>query len=70
VEKLYTDSRRSSGPKIDSFFKYNVIDMGRPLEVEVGWPIEELLDGDERVLVRELPAGRYAWESELAFRLA
>jgi effector-binding domain-containing protein len=42
------------------FFKYNVIDMERQLEVEVGWPTAASLDGDERVLVGELPAGRYA----------
>jgi RNA polymerase sigma-70 factor (ECF subfamily) len=42
------------------FFKYNVIDMERQLEVEVGWPIAASLDGDERVLVDALPAGRYA----------
>jgi effector-binding domain-containing protein len=42
------------------FFKYNVIDMERQLEVEVGWPIAASLDGDERVLVDVLPAGRYA----------
>src|SRR5665213_3585219 len=34
------------------FFKYNVIDMERQLEVEVEWPITASLDGDERVLVQ------------------
>jgi effector-binding domain-containing protein len=42
------------------FFKYNVIDMERQLEVEVGFPIAATPDGGERVLVGVLPAGRYA----------
>src|SRR5665213_4092043 len=42
------------------FFKYNVIDMERQLDVEVGFPSTASLDGDERVLVGVLPAGRYA----------
>jgi effector-binding domain-containing protein len=38
------------------FWKYNVIDMDRALEVEVGVPV----NGDARVLAGVLPAGRYA----------
>jgi effector-binding domain-containing protein len=41
------------------FWKYNVIDMAAGLEVEVGVPVERLVDGDERVHGAVLPAGRY-----------
>jgi effector-binding domain-containing protein len=53
-------AQRGVTPTGAPFFKYNVIDMERQLEVEVGWSIPTLLDGDERVLVGELPSGRYA----------
>jgi effector-binding domain-containing protein len=42
------------------FWKYNVIDMDRLLEVEVGVPVTAPVDGDDRVLAGVLPAGRYA----------
>jgi effector-binding domain-containing protein len=42
------------------FWKYNMIDMDRGLEVEVGVPVEARVDGDEQVLSGLLPAGRYA----------
>jgi effector-binding domain-containing protein len=42
------------------FWKYNVIDMARELEVEVGVPVAAAVDGDDRVLAGVLPAGRYA----------
>ena len=42
------------------FWKYNVIDMERVLEVEVGVPVLALADGDDRVLAGVLPAGQYA----------
>jgi effector-binding domain-containing protein len=42
------------------FWKYNVIDMDRLLEVEVGVPITAPVEGDDRVLAGVLPAGRYA----------
>ena len=42
------------------FWKYNVIDMERELEVEVGVPVAGQADGDDRVLAGVLPAGRYA----------
>jgi effector-binding domain-containing protein len=53
-------AQRGVAPSGAPFFKYNVIDMERQLEVEVGWPIASSLDGDERVLVGVLPEGRYA----------
>lgn len=44
----------------DPFFKFNVIDMARGLEVEVGFPVGRPVAGDDRVLTGVLPAGRYA----------
>lgn len=53
---------RSRGvqPAGDPFFKYNVVDMEREYEVEVGFPIAVAMTGDDRVLAGVLPAGRYA----------
>ncbi|HEU5332833.1 MAG TPA: GyrI-like domain-containing protein [Actinocrinis sp.] len=45
------------------FWKYNVVDMERTLEVEVGIPLAAAVEGDERVLAGVLPAGRYAFSS-------
>jgi effector-binding domain-containing protein len=42
------------------FWKYNVIDMERAMEVEVGAPVAAAVDGDGQVLAGVLPAGRYA----------
>jgi len=42
------------------FWKYNVIDMDRVLEVEVGVPVAAPVDGDARVVAGVLPPGRYA----------
>ena len=42
------------------FFKYNVIDMERGLEIEFGIPTAGPVKGDDRVLAGVLPAGKYA----------
>ena len=42
------------------FFKYNVIDMARELEMEAGVPIATAIDGDDQMVAGVLPAGRYA----------
>jgi effector-binding domain-containing protein len=42
------------------FFRYNVIDMDRQLEVEAGFPVAVPVTGEDRVLAAALPAGRYA----------
>jgi effector-binding domain-containing protein len=42
------------------FFRYNVIDMMRQLEVEAGVPVAAAVDGDAGVVSGVLPAGRYA----------
>jgi effector-binding domain-containing protein len=42
------------------FFKYNVIDMAKELEIEFGAPTATVLAGDDEVVTGTLPAGRYA----------
>lgn len=42
------------------FFKYNVIDMARELEMEAGVPVAAATDGDDQMVAGVLPAGRYA----------
>jgi effector-binding domain-containing protein len=42
------------------FWKYNVIDMEREMEVEVAAPVTTAVTGDDQVLAAVLPAGRYA----------
>jgi effector-binding domain-containing protein len=42
------------------FFKYNVIDMARELEMEAGVPIAKAIGGDDQMVAGVLPAGRYA----------
>lgn len=42
------------------FFKYNVIDMARELEMEAGVPVATATSGDDQMVAGVLPAGRYA----------
>jgi effector-binding domain-containing protein len=42
------------------FWKYNVIDMERQLEVEAGAPVAVAVPGDDRVLAGVIPGGMYA----------
>jgi effector-binding domain-containing protein len=51
---------RHIAPVGPPFWKYNVIDMDRLLEVEVGAPVAAPVDGDDQVLAGVLPSGRYA----------
>jgi len=51
---------RGLGPAGAPFFKYNLIDMERELEVEVGVPVAAAVSGDDQVISGVLPAGRYA----------
>ena len=51
---------RDLAPAGPPFFKYNVIDMTRELEMETGVPVATAVDGDDRVVSGVLPAGRYA----------
>jgi effector-binding domain-containing protein len=51
---------RGIAPAGPPFFRYNVIDMARMLDVEAGVPIGTETDGDDQVLTGVLPAGQYA----------
>lgn len=51
---------RGVEPAGPPFFRYNVIDMERRLEVEAGVPVARAMDGDDLVVCGVLPAGRYA----------
>lgn len=42
------------------FFRYNVIDMMRELEVDAGFPVAAATRGDGEVVAGVLPGGRYA----------
>src|SRR5580698_6449761 len=49
---------RGLAPAGPPFFKYNVIDMARELEVEAGVPVAAAVAGDDQVVSGVLPAGR------------
>jgi effector-binding domain-containing protein len=51
---------RGLAPAGAPFFKYDVIDMARELEMEAGVPVAAAVDGDDHVVSGVLPAGRYA----------
>lgn len=51
---------RHEKPAGAPFWKYNVVDMDRELEIEAGVATERELTGDDRVHSGVLPAGRYA----------
>ena len=51
---------RGLAPAGPPFFRYNVIDMARELEVDVAFPVAAAVDGDGRVVSGVLPAGRFA----------
>lgn len=51
---------RGLAPAGAPFFRYNVIDMMRELEVDAGVPVAAAVDGDGQVVSGVLPAGRYA----------
>jgi effector-binding domain-containing protein len=65
LPKLHPEVRkwlreRGTGPQGAPFFKFNVIDMQRQLEVEVGWPVTTEMVGAGEVIGGVLPGGRYA----------
>jgi effector-binding domain-containing protein len=53
-------AERDAKPAGPPFWKYNVIDMQRQLEIEAGVAVEQALPGDGRVLTGTLPGGSYA----------
>jgi effector-binding domain-containing protein len=52
-------AQRGVAPAGPPFWKYNVIDMQRGLEVEAGVTVAAAVEGDARVQPGVLPAGRY-----------
>jgi effector-binding domain-containing protein len=52
--------QQGKAPVGPPFWKYNVIDMEREMEVEVGVPTEAELPASGRIIAGVLPAGRYA----------
>jgi effector-binding domain-containing protein len=53
-------AERGLAPVGAPFFRYNVIDMERQLNVEAGVPVAAAVEGDDLVIAGTLPAGRYA----------
>ena len=53
-------AERGAAPAGAPFWKYNVIDMDRELEIEAGVTVPQALAGDARVGAGTLPSGRYA----------
>ena len=51
---------RGLAPAGAPFFRYNVIDMMRELEVEAGFPVAAGTEGSGEIVAGVLPAGRYA----------
>ena len=51
---------RGLAPAGAPFFRYNVIDMARELEIDAGVPVPPGVAGDDGVVSSILPAGRYA----------
>jgi effector-binding domain-containing protein len=51
---------RDIAPAGAPFWKYNLVDMTRGLQIEAGVATPEPVEGDERVHAGVLPAGRYA----------
>ena len=51
---------RDLAPAGPPFFRFNVIDMERQLEMEAGVPVQAVVDGDDQVISGVIPAGRYA----------
>ena len=46
-----------AGPPL---MRLHVINMEAKMDIEVGWPVANVLEGDDRVRPSVLPAGRYA----------
>ena len=52
-------AERGVAPAGPPFFRYNVIDMARVLNVEAGVPVATEVDGNDHMVAGVLPAGRY-----------
>ncbi|MEP7284935.1 MAG: GyrI-like domain-containing protein [Chloroflexota bacterium] len=52
--------KQGVSPTGDPFIRYHIINMPGKLDVEMGWPVATPLEGNDRIAVGVLPAGRYA----------
>ena len=52
-------AERGATPAGPPFFKYNLVNMPGPLEIEAGVPVAEKLPGEGEVSVAVLPVGEY-----------
>lgn len=52
-------AERGLAPAGPPFFRYNVIDMARVLNVEAGVPVATAVDGNDHMVAGMLPSGRY-----------
>jgi effector-binding domain-containing protein len=52
--------KKGVSPTDAPLIRYYVIDMENELDIEIGFPVADVLAGDDRVSVSILPAGRYA----------
>jgi effector-binding domain-containing protein len=52
--------QRGIAPAGAPFWRYNVIDMARIMEVEVAVPVASAVPADDQVLADTVPAGRYS----------
>lgn len=53
-------SERGMSPAGPPFWRYVVIDMDAELEIETGFPVANMVEGDEQIQAGVLPAGDYA----------
>jgi effector-binding domain-containing protein len=60
MEELYSWADDRAIAYRHTFFRLHVVNMGGPMDVEVGVITEEALQGDGRIRTGVLPAGRYA----------
>lgn len=55
----------SIAPAGPPFFRYNVVDMRQPLEMEAGVPVAASVQGDGGIVADVLPPGRYVTTTHL-----
>jgi effector-binding domain-containing protein len=52
--------KQGTEPQGAPFMRYHVINMAAKLDIELGFPVAEAMEGNGRVQMAVLPAGRYA----------
>ena len=59
-EVLVWLEKQGVAPAGAPFIRFHVIDMQAQMDIEMGWPVQSPLSGNDRVRAGVLPAGRYA----------